>query len=130
MMVNDEKSLILVVKSPAGILFKRSGLHSIKLDLSDGKLGVRVGHAPMISEIGEGVALIDAGDEVEKVPLHSGIVFVKNDVVTIYTDSIDPTKSSGTNENSQDDTEFDDLYEAIIATLMPDPPRAENVNDS
>lgn len=130
MMTDDEKSLILVVKSPAGILFKRSGLQSIKLDLSDGKLGVRVGHAPMISEMGEGEALINAGDDVEKVPLHSGIVVVKNDVVTIYTDSIDSTNSSRVRENNEDDTGFDDLYEAIIATLMPETARADSVNDT
>lgn len=62
--------------------------------------------------------------------MHSGIVVVKSDVVTIYTDSIDPTNSSGANQNSEGDTEFDDLYEAIIATLMPDPPTDDNVNGS
>lgn len=128
MAVDDEKTLNLIVKSPAGLLFEQIGLKSVQLELSDGKIGIRSGHAPMISEIGDGEAVLDDGEKIEKVPLHAGIAVVEGDVITIYTDTIDAEFSNPDVSFVDRENDTEELYEAIIATLLPGAMQAENID--
>lgn len=112
---DEVKTLALIVKSPAGILFERPGLQSVQLDLSDGKIGIRVGHAPVLAEISDGEAALNDGKSIESLSLHGGIVSIQDDVITIYTHSLDFADASFENNENH----FDEVYESIISTLIP-----------
>jgi len=125
---DEGKALTLIVKSPAGLLCEKSGLRSVQLELSDGKIGIRAGHAPMIAEVGDGEAVLDDGNSIDKVSLHAGVAVVQDDVVTIYTHSIGPNLSTMDKRIEDNEEEFETLYEAIIAKLLPGSVKAERQN--
>lgn len=126
---NELKSFTLTVKSPEGVLYARSGLRSLQLELRDGKLGIHAGHAPMIAEVSEGNAVLDDGKFIDRVPLHAGVVVVQSDVVTIYTHSIDPDLSAKNSPTKNTEEEFELIYESIVSTLMPGSTTAEDHTD-
>ena len=119
------KSLALIVKSPAGVLYERSGLRSLQLELRDGKLGIRAGHAPLIAEVSNGDAVMDDGISVERIFIQTGVAVVQDDKVMIYTHSIDPNVVAINSATTKTDDEFDDLFKSIVSTLMPGSTTAE-----
>ena len=125
------KALTFIVKSPAGMLFERSGLRSVQLELRDGKIGIRTGHAPMVAEVSDGDAILDGGESVDRIALHAGIALVQDDVITIYTHALDGSTDLNAG-NTVDDAEenFEDIYEAIVATLLSGTVKDENQNAS
>jgi F0F1-type ATP synthase epsilon subunit len=130
MNVQAGKTVTLVVKSPAGVLFEQRGLRSVQLDLRDGKIGIRVGHAAMIAEVSDGEAVMNDGENIRKMAHHSGIVVVQGDVVTIYTDALDAGDVKTDAEVDRSEEKFNFVYEAIMASLLPDSVQAESQHDS
>jgi F0F1-type ATP synthase epsilon subunit len=126
--VDEVRTLKLIVKSPAGLLFEANGLKSVQLALIDGGIGIRAGHAPMIAEVSDGEVVLDDGESIVEIPVHAGITVVQDDLVTIYTHSIDPNLSTIEIGNEDSEEEFEALYDAIIATLMPGSDKAEGQN--
>jgi F0F1-type ATP synthase epsilon subunit len=123
----EGKAFAFVIKSPAGVLFKHDGLRSVRLDLRDGKIGIRAGHAAMIAEVISGEAELDDGENVRKITHHSGIVVVRDDAVMIYTDSLDARAANTDTGVDHSEAQFDDeVYEAIMASLLPDSTQAES----
>ena len=114
----EGKGLTFVIKSPAGVLYERTGLRSVQLDLRDGKIGIRAGHAAMIAEVGDGKAVLDEGEKNWKMAHHSGIVVVRDDAVTVYTDALDERESIPGSGSDQSEEEFDNVYHEIIASLL------------
>ncbi|MCD4673938.1 MAG: hypothetical protein K8R77_14850 [Anaerolineaceae bacterium] len=117
----DVKTLTLLIKSPAGILHEQAGLRSLQVELSDGKIGIHAGHAPLIAEVADGVVALDDGQSIKDLPIHAGIVVVQDDLVKIYTHShgtqheFDVSASNSVHEDREES--FDQLYDAIISTL-------------
>ena len=122
----EGKALAFVIKSPAGVLFERRGLRSVQLDLRDGKIGIRAGHAAMIAEVSDGEAVLDEGENNWKTAHHSGIVVVRDDAVTIYTDALDAREANTGTRIDHSEEEFDNVYTAIIASLLPGSTQAES----
>ena len=122
----EGKRLTFVIKSPAGVLYECTGLWSLQLDLRDGKLGIRSGHAAMIAEVSDGKAVLDDGGNIRKINHHSGIVVVRDDAVIIYTDALDEGKVHPYTEIDHSKEEFDAVYEAIMASLLPGSVTAES----
>jgi len=120
------KGITFVIKSPAGVLYERTGLQSVQLDLRDGKIGIRAGHAPMIAEVGDGEAVLDEGEKNWKMAHHSGILVVRDDAITVYTDALDARDANRSSVSEQSEDEFDKVYYAIIASLLPGSMKAES----
>ncbi len=122
----EGKGITFVIKSPAGVLYERMGLRSVQLDLRDGKIGIRAGHAAMIAEVGDGEAVLDEGEKNWKMAHHSGIVVVRNDAVTVYTDALDPHEANPRSGSDQSEDEFDNVYHVIITSLLPGSAESES----
>lgn len=55
----------------------------------DGYLGILAGHAPLLSELGDGVLSITLGGETGKRTIHGGYVEVRDNHVRVLADSLE-----------------------------------------
>lgn len=55
----------------------------------DGYMGVLAGHAPLLSELGDGVLTIQLGGQTAKHTIHGGYVEIRDNHVRVLPDRID-----------------------------------------
>ena len=83
----DTISFHLVVISGVGKLYSGS-VKSVRVTGSEGELGIRYGHTPLLSTIKTGmVSLIDSNDKEDQIYLAGGVLEVQPDTVTILADT-------------------------------------------
>lgn len=122
MTVGSTSLLKFLIKSPAGILFERDNIRAIRIDLVDGKIGIRPGHAPLVAEAADGEAEIESEFASLRIPIKAGILVVRDNQISLLTHALDDQKD-GKNKGSypvlqmEDDEEFDKLLESILSTL-------------
>ena len=110
--------LQLRVVTPEGIILDAAELTTINVPLVDGgAIGVRPGHAPLIAETVKGVVRYRKINSEEEINLHSGVLEINNNVVTILTaGEIAVTVSEFAKPS---DNEYDRLMQTLINTLNP-----------
>jgi F0F1-type ATP synthase epsilon subunit len=113
----EENTLLLIVRSPAGLLLEKGGLKSIQLDLIDGKIGIHPGHAPLIAETAQGLIAFEDDQGKTTLPLQAGILTIRANKITIYTHTLQPGQETGEIAPTANDEEFDRLLETIMNTL-------------
>ena len=83
----DTISLHLDVISGVGKLYSGS-VKSVRVTGSEGELGIRYGHTPLLTTIKTGmVSLIDSNDKEDQIYLAGGVLEVQPDTVTILADT-------------------------------------------
>lgn len=83
----DSISFHLDVISGVGSLYSGS-VKSIRVTGSEGEMGIRYGHAPLLTTIKTGmVSLIDSQDKEDQIYLAGGVLEVQPDSVTILADT-------------------------------------------
>lgn len=110
--------LQLRVVTPEGIILNAAELTTISVLLVDGgAIGIRPGHAPLIAETVKGVVRYRKINSEEEINLHSGVLDINNNVVTILTaGEIAETASEFAKPS---DNEYDRLMQTLINTLHP-----------
>ena len=83
----DTISFHLDVTSGVGKLYSGS-VKSVRVTGSEGELGIRYGHTPLLTTIKTGmVSLIDSNDKEDQIYLAGGVLEVQPDTVTILADT-------------------------------------------
>ena len=83
----DSISFHLDVISGVGSLYSGS-VKSVRVTGSEGEMGIRYGHAPLLTTIKTGmVSLIDSQDKEDQIYLAGGVLEVQPDSVTILADT-------------------------------------------
>ena len=83
----DSISFHLDVISGVGSLYSGS-VKSVRVTGSEGEMGIRYGHAPLLTTIKTGmVSLIDSQDKEDQIYLAGGVLEVQPDSVTILDDT-------------------------------------------
>ena len=83
----DTISFHLDVISADGKLYSGS-VKSVRVTGSEGELGIRYGHTPLLTTIKTGmVSLIDSNDKEDQIYLAGGVLEVQPDTVTILADT-------------------------------------------
>lgn len=83
----DSISFHLDVISGVGSLYSGS-VKSVRVTGSEGEMGIRYGHAPLLTTIKTGmVSLIDSQDKGDQIYLAGGVLEVQPDSVTILADT-------------------------------------------
>ena len=83
----DSISFHLDVISGVGSLYSGS-VKSVRVTGSEGEMGIRYGHAPLLTTIKPGmVSLIDSQDKEDQIYLAGGVLEVQPDSVTILADT-------------------------------------------
>ena len=83
----DSISFHLDVISGVGSLYSGS-VKSVRVTGSEGEMGIRYGHTPLLTTIKTGmVSLIDAQDKEDQIYLAGGVLEVQPDSVTILADT-------------------------------------------
>ena len=83
----DSISFHLDVISGVGSLYSGS-VKSVRVTGSEGEMGIRYGHTPLLTTIKTGmVALIDSQDKEDQIYLAGGVLEVQPDSVTILADT-------------------------------------------
>jgi F-type H+-transporting ATPase subunit epsilon len=83
----DTISFHLDVISGVGKLYSGS-VKSVRVTGSEGELGIRYGHTPLLTTIKTGmVSLIDSNDKEDQIYLAGGVLEVQPDTVTILADT-------------------------------------------
>ena len=83
----DSISYHLDVISGVGSLYSGS-VKSVRVTGSEGEMGIRYGHAPLLTTIKTGmVSLIDSQDKEDQIYLAGGVLEVQPDSVTILADT-------------------------------------------
>ncbi len=83
----DSISFHLDVVSGVGSLYSGS-VKSVRVTGSEGEMGIRYGHAPLLTTIKTGmVSLIDSQDKEDQIYLAGGVLEVQPDSVTILADT-------------------------------------------
>ena len=83
----DSISFHLVVISGVGSLYSGS-VKSVRVTGSEGEMGIRYGHTPLLTTIKTGmVSLIDSQDKEDQIYLAGGVLEVQPDSVTILADT-------------------------------------------
>ena len=83
----DTISFHLDVISGVGSLYSGS-VKSVRVTGSEGEMGIRYGHAPLLTTIKTGmVSLIDSQDKEDQIYLAGGVLEVQPDSVTILADT-------------------------------------------
>ena len=83
----DSISFHLDVISGAGSLYSGS-VKSVRVTGSEGEMGIRYGHTPLLTTIKTGmVSLIDSQDKEDQIYLAGGVLEVQPDSVTILADT-------------------------------------------
>lgn len=83
----DSISFHLDVISGVGSLYSGS-VKSVRVTGSEGEMGIRYGHAPLLTTIKTGmVSLIDSQDKEDQIYLAGGVLEVQTDSVTILADT-------------------------------------------
>jgi F0F1-type ATP synthase epsilon subunit len=80
----NQKTLLLNIVAPEGLLRTEENLTAINITLANGSfLGIRPGHAPLIAETNEGKVHFRSGSTRGDYELHAGVLEVRDNVVTI-----------------------------------------------
>ena len=83
----DSISFHLAVISGVGSLYSGS-VKSVRVTGSEGEMGIRYGHTPLLTTIKTGmVSLIDSQDKEDQIYLAGGVLEVQPDSVTILADT-------------------------------------------
>ena len=83
----DSISFHLDVISGVGSLYSGS-VKSVRVTGSEGEMGIRYGHTPLLTTIKTGmVSLIDSQDKEDQIYLAGGVLEVQHDSVTILADT-------------------------------------------
>lgn len=83
----DSISFHLDVISGVGSLYSGS-VKSVRVTCSEGEMGIRYGHTPLLTTIKTGmVSLIDSQDKEDQIYLAGGVLEVQPDSVTILADT-------------------------------------------
>ena len=118
-MIPGGKTLRLLVRSPEEIIFKKSGLQSVKVTLPDGLVGIHPGHAPLIAEVAAGRVKYTDGQAGEESEIQEGVMVVRNDMIQIFTHTQldDPNRQRHLPKAFEDEDEIDRLVDEIMKTL-------------
>lgn len=119
-------TLRFVVLTPDGSLVEMAAVKKVRVRLVDGALlSVYPHHAPLIAETMEGEVTYVAEEQEERLSLRSGIFFVCDNSVTLYTggeiDSESPHALAETEEYQVE--RFDRLAATLMSTLRAHPQR-------
>ncbi len=82
----DKKTLTVEVLSLGSGGMRLENISSLQLVLADGSwLGIRPGHAPLVTATGDGELKYRQEDDEQLVEVKGGILILKNDLVSILT---------------------------------------------
>jgi len=112
-------SLTLIVLTPEGILLKAEQLYAVSVPLVDGgTIGIRPSHAALIAETTQGKIVFRQLESSNSITLHTGILDIRKDVVTILTSGeVSATSQEGFQPT---DTEYYRLMQTLINRLYPE----------
>lgn len=118
-MIPGGKTLHLLVQSPEGIIYEKTGLLSVQVTLPDGLIGIHPGHAPLIAEVAAGWVKYNderGGGESE---IQEGVMVVRNDMIQIITHTQLDDKNQETSLIAayNDEDEIGRLVDEIMKTL-------------
>ena len=82
----NDAPLTLRILTPAGIIAEEHG-DSVKLQLSDGSLGIRKGHRAALAALSDGdVVLKQSGSPIGRWHTPGGFASIENNIITVITD--------------------------------------------
>ena len=84
---SDERKLRVSVISPSSVGYTGQG-DSVIVPAYDGKLGILVGHAPMMVLLGTGDVVVKDGSEVHRVRVSGGFLQVVDDEVSVLAETV------------------------------------------
>lgn len=117
--MNNKPRLTLRIITPEGIIIEKSDLISINIDLADGNpIGIRPGHAPLIAETKEGTVTLHNTQEDTEIKLHSGVMDIRDNSVTILTAGLIDKTTTGPESSSG--VEFNRLMKSLVDQLKPE----------
>ena len=87
----SDRRLRLEVVTPSGVAF-RDAVDYVEAPGVLGYFGVLPGHAPFLSQIGEGRLQYRQGDELHFIEIHWGFVEVLDDEVVVLTETAEPVE--------------------------------------
>lgn len=112
-MMRSDNLLVLKVITPEGLIIQKTHLNAINIPLAGvSSIGVRPGHAPLIAETAQGTVRYRDADSEEKINLYSGVLEIKNNVVTILSAGEIEISSSKAVESPEN------KYKRLMQTLV------------
>ncbi len=109
----SESLLVLKVITPDGLVLQKTHLNAINIPLAEvSSIGVRPGHAPLIAETARGTVHYRDEASEDKITLHSGVLEIRNNIVTILTAGEVEKTSSEELESAEH------KYERLMQTLV------------
>jgi F0F1-type ATP synthase epsilon subunit len=118
--------LSFTVVTPSGSLVDVQEVRKVRVRLVDkGLLSVYPYHAPLIGETLSGEVLFIVGDQERRLNLRSGILFVRENSISVYTSG--ELGEESTESRAEDEAEraerFDRLASVLMSTLRARPQR-------
>jgi len=117
--MSANSKLTLRILSPEGMIIEIANLSAVNISLvNDHSIGIRPGHAPLIAETKRGAVTYRKSGVEEKIHIHTGVMEIRNNVVTILTaGEVSQTQSD---VRIAKDIEFNRLMQTLVKQIMPD----------
>ena len=118
--MNLQQLLTLRVQTPEGVIVEKTDVESIIIPLANAcPIGIRPGHAPLIAETDLGMIKYRQNEKFEKINLHSGVMEIRNNVITILTaGEVDKFPEEFTQLALSD---YDRLMQTLVEQIISDP---------
>ena len=87
-MADSDRKLQVSVISPAAVGFSGEG-ESVSIPAYDGRLGILVGHAPMMVLLGSGDVVVKDGDSEHRIHVSGGFMQVIDDEVSVLAERVE-----------------------------------------
>jgi F0F1-type ATP synthase epsilon subunit len=105
--------LSLKVITPEGAIVEMEGLTAINVQLvDDNPIGIRPGHAPLLSSMKQGVIKIKSTTGPESIGLRAGVLKIRNNQVTILTSGA--LGDANLEPSQPDQNEFERLMNTLV----------------
>jgi len=118
-MMHSDNLLVLKVITPEGIILQKAHLNAINIPLAGvSSIGVRPGHAPLIAETARGTVRYRDAESKETINLHSGVLEIKNNLVTILTTGEIEKTSLEASESTEN--KYDRLMQTLVKQIDPE----------
>jgi len=123
--MSNKSQLTLRIITPEGNIVEESDLLSININLAeDNPIGIRPGHAPLIAATKKGAVTIHRTQDEAVFNLHSGVMEIRDNSVTILTAGL--IHQTPTETESPTDVEFTRLMKALVNQLKPESDKQSN----
>jgi F0F1-type ATP synthase epsilon subunit len=105
--------LSLKVITPEGAILEMDGLTAINVQLADeNPIGIRPGHAPLLSSTKQGVIKIKSAKGVDSISLRAGVLKIRKNQVTILTSGV--VTDANLEPSQPDQNEFERLMNTLV----------------